>query len=513
MSHIPTQKDADQVLRYSFDDDTNSLRVEGTFSSTNAANGTPGTTPPSEATQVAGVDTNGNLHVLQTDASGNLFVSLASEPGAPFHVIVDSSALPTGASTSANQATSNTSLNTIISNQTNGTQETQIVGTVPLPIGAATAANQTTQETTLSAIQANQTNGTQTTGITGTVPLPTGAATAANQTSQITQETATATSTASIDSKTVHVDTGSVTIVSSSLPTGASTSANQTNASQKTQIVDGSGNVIASTSNALNVQVENFPATQPVSGTVTVTQATGTNLHTVVDSSALPTGAATSANQTNGTQQTQLVQGGNTAAVSAAGAVKVDASATTQPVSGSVTVTQATGTNLHTVVDSSALPTGASTSALQTSVQGSATGGTAATSSSLDGGIFNTTLPTLTNGQQAALQLNTSGKLLTQSSIQPTNGTLTDNSGTTSATPSTSTTIMASNASRKYLLIQNVSTTNTIWVNFTTSATTTQPSYELLPGGSLVQEAGFVSTEAVTVICTAASSPYTAKQA
>lgn len=42
-----------------------------------------------------------------------------------------------------------------------------------------------------------------------------------------------------------------------SLPTGAATSANQTNASQKTQIVDGSGNVIASTSNNLNVQCAN----------------------------------------------------------------------------------------------------------------------------------------------------------------------------------------------------------------------------------------------------------------
>lgn len=36
------------------------------------------------------------------------------------------------------------------------------------------------------------------------------------------------------------------------LPTGAATSANQTNASQKTQIVDGSGNIISSTNNAAN---------------------------------------------------------------------------------------------------------------------------------------------------------------------------------------------------------------------------------------------------------------------
>lgn len=55
-----------------------------------------------------------------------------------------------------------------------------------------------------------------------------------------------------------------ISAVSLPLPTGAATSANQTNASQKTQIVDGSGNVIASTTNALNVDVINFPATQAV---------------------------------------------------------------------------------------------------------------------------------------------------------------------------------------------------------------------------------------------------------
>ena len=51
------------------------------------------------------------------------------------------------------------------------------------------------------------------------------------------------------------------------LPTGAATAANQTNASQKTQVVDGSGNVIASTSNALNVSVKN--ASIPVTKTGT----------------------------------------------------------------------------------------------------------------------------------------------------------------------------------------------------------------------------------------------------
>lgn len=57
------------------------------------------------------------------------------------------------------------------------------------------------------------------------------------------------------------------------------------------------------------------------------------------------------------------------------------------------------------------LPTGASTSALQSSVQGSASGGTAATSSQLGGLIFNSSAPILTNGQQAALQGDSSGNL------------------------------------------------------------------------------------------------------
>jgi hypothetical protein len=61
----------------------------------------------------------------------------------------------------------------------------------------------------------------------------------------------------------------------------------QTSGAQKTQIVDGSGNVIASTSNALNVNI------------------------------ASGGGSATSANQTNGTQQSKITDGTNTVNVNA----------------------------------------------------------------------------------------------------------------------------------------------------------------------------------------------------
>lgn len=61
--------------------------------------------------------------------------------------------------------------------------------------------------------------------------------------------------------------------------TGFSTSTKQSDGTQKTQVVDGSGNVIGSTTNALDINIKSGNPT-----TMTATQATGSNLHTVVDS-------------------------------------------------------------------------------------------------------------------------------------------------------------------------------------------------------------------------------------
>lgn len=80
--------------------------------SSNASVGPTGTTAPTSATEIAGVNA-GNLVPISVDSTGAINVNIASEPGAPFHVIVDSSALPTGASTSANQTTANTALNAL----------------------------------------------------------------------------------------------------------------------------------------------------------------------------------------------------------------------------------------------------------------------------------------------------------------------------------------------------------------------------------------------------------------
>lgn len=126
-------------------------------------------------------------------------------------------------------------------------------------------------------------NGAWNVGITGTIPLPTGAATAANQAMEIT-------SLQSIDSKTPSlgqaVDADSVPVV---LP-----------ADQITTL------------------------TPPT--TVTVIQPTGSDLHATIDSSALPTGAATSALQTQISGQIPATLGQKAMAASMSIAIASDQS-------------------------------------------------------------------------------------------------------------------------------------------------------------------------------------------
>jgi hypothetical protein len=95
--------------------------------------------------------------------------------------------------------------------------------------------------------------------------------------------------------------------------------------------------------------------------------------------------------------------------------------------------------------------------------------------------------------------------------IRPSQGTLTNRSGTITA-GDTAQTLMAANADRKYLLIQNISDT-VMWINFTTTAVKDSPSIMLEPnGGSLAMEGSFVSTELVSVICVTTGKKFTAKE-
>jgi len=72
---------------------------------------------------------------------------------------------------------------------------------------------------------------------------------------------------------------------------------------------------------------------------------------------------------------------------------------------------------------------------------------------------------------------------------------------------------MGANANRTYLFIQNLSSTENLWINFGTDAVQSQPSILLLPYASFVMESTFVSTERLSVIATTTSHPWAAKEA
>lgn len=204
-------------------------------SGSNASVGPNGSPIPTSSTLVAGENPSGNQEPLQTDASGNLLVTLATSP------------------------VSNVNVNLVD------------VGGTAITLGSKTSS------ASLPVVVASD---------QGAIPVS--------------------------QSGTWNLNNISGTI---SLPTGAATSANQTGGTQKTQIVDGSGNVIGSTANALNVNLSSSTPTlsqnlTEVGGaaialgqttmSASLPVAFASNQSTLPISAAslpLPTGASTSANQ------------------------------------------------------------------------------------------------------------------------------------------------------------------------------------------------------------------------
>lgn len=217
---------------------------------------------------------------------------------------------------------------------TDGTQVTQVTGTVPLPTGAATGSKQDTGNTSLSSIDGKTpalvsgrvpidgSGVTQpvsgTVSVSGTVPvsgpltdgqlrasavpvsasslpLPSGAATSAKQPALGTAGTASsdvltvqgiasmtalkvdgsATTQPVSGTITANAGTGTFAVSAASLPlpSDAATATKQSDGSQKSQIVDGSGNVIGATSNALDINIKSGNPTS-------ITANAGTNLNT-----------------------------------------------------------------------------------------------------------------------------------------------------------------------------------------------------------------------------------------
>lgn len=266
----------------------------------------------------------------------------------------------------------------------------------------------------------------------------------------------------------------SVNVLTAPTPAGGATSANQTNGAQKTQVVDGSGNIQpAGDTNARSIKVDASATTQPISAA----------------SLPLPTGAATSALQTTGNTSLSTIAT-NTPAVgqalmAASSPVVIASNQSAIPASQSGTW------NITNVSGTVSLPTGAATETTLSAINGKLPAQGQALAA-------NSQPVVLTVLQEAALKTNQ-------------NGTLTDRSGTCSATPLTATTLAASNAARKYLFIENNSTAGDIYINFTTSATATN-SVVLKPFATYEMSGSFVSTELISVASNAASATFSAKE-
>lgn len=119
-----------------------------------------------------------------------------------------------------------------------------------------------------------------------------------------------------------------------------------------------------------------------------------------------------------------------------------------EDVSGNLNVNCQAGCN-------SILPPGASSATNQLAIQGSVGAGTAATKSVLIGGVFNSSAPTLTNGQQAAAQFDSSGNL--KVNIQSGGGTGGTASSFAAAFPASGTAIGAKNGSNMVNLVADAS--------------------------------------------------------
>lgn len=366
-------------------------------------------------------------------------------------VVVSSSALPTGAATAAKQpalgvaGTPSTDVITVQGKPgmtalvTDSSATTQPVSatSLPLPAGASTATKQDTGNTSLASIDGKITVVNTGAVVVSSSALPSGAATSAKQpaigsagtpsSDVLTVQGKTGMTALTVDGSGVTQPiSGTITAnAGTNLNTSAlATSANITGGAQKTQVVDGSGNVIGATSNALDVNIKSGAssgtqyAESTTAATATGTVAMGKNGSTVkavtVDSSG-NLNVNVAAGATSGTQYADgaargtatgtllmLDDGTNIQSVAGttAGTLKVDLSATaanataikvdnsavtqpvsgtfwpaTQPVSGTVTANAGTGT-MAVSAAALPLPSGASTAAKQPAL------GTAGTASS-----------------------------------------------------------------------------------------------------------------------------------
>ena len=269
----------------------------------------------------------------------------------------------------------------------------------------------------------------------------------------------------------------------------------------------------------------------PVNGTVNVTQATGTNLHTVIDSGTV-TATISGTPNVNITNSSIAVTGPLTDTQLRASAVPVSASSLPLPSGAATSALQTTANSSLSSIDSkltSPLTVQATNLDIRhltfatdkTDVSGSTVsvsnfpsvqpindnggsltvdGTIAATQSGVwsvqnqDGSGNN--LTSQVNGSQRALDvgINVSGVQIDPRSPLPVTFTHTSFTATNASAQA-----LAINTSRKYLLIQNNSN-QTIWLRIGAAATAAAPSIRLTSGSTFSLENNIITTQAINVI-------------
>jgi hypothetical protein len=297
------------------DQGTSPWVVSGTVTTApNASVGPTASTPPADATYIGGSVTtsapayiNGQMDPLSLNISGGLRVDGS---GVTQPISATSLPLPTGAATAANQ--------------TNGTQSTQVTNFPATQVVSGTVAvsNFPATQPVSGTITADQ-GGVWTTGRTWDLSSGTDSITAIQGTSPwVVSGTV-----ASTQSGTWNI--GSITSITN--PVAVTGTFWQT-----TQPVSGT------------VSVSNFPATQPVSGTITALQGTSpwvvsgtvatTNLSVSPIASTPPADATYIGGSVTTVAPTYTTGQMDPLSLTTAGALRVDGSGVTQPVSGTVAV-------------------------------------------------------------------------------------------------------------------------------------------------------------------------------
>jgi hypothetical protein len=286
--------------------------------------------------------------------------------------------------------------------------------------GVSTAANQ----------PSNAAIGSTTSGQTGNLEM--GAVTTAAPTYTTAQTNPLSLTTAG------GLRTDESTVAGTTISTGAGatgTGTQRVGIAQDTTTIAGSapGTAGSASANVVTVQgiasmtalkVDGSGVTQPVSGTVTVTQATGTNLHTVCDSGCSSSSAPADESAFTAGTTSQTPVGGffQTTATS-------NPLTTGQMGAFQVTANRALFSNLRnaagTEVGTAATPlqvslanTGTNATAVLTTATGPAASGVAKSGGPVQiGSVFNTTQPTVTNGQIVEGQATARGGLIVATGV------------------------------------------------------------------------------------------------